>query len=228
MKAQWLTWMAKIDALQSRERVILLFGMLALVWAVFDTLMLTPMLNKQKSFRTEISAKQNEAAQLQAQVVQIVQTARVDPDAGRKQQLVRLQQQLVEKDQQLQSLQQQLITPEQMSRVLESLLQRDGQVKLVSLKTLPVSSLTDSEMTAKVAADNKKAASPPTLGIYKHGFEIKLEGGYLDLMKYMAALENSPWHMLWGGLSLDVSSYPKSSLTLTLYTLSLDKTMLSI
>lgn len=223
MKAQWEQWMDKLDALQPRERVMVALGILALLWAGFDSLLLTPMLNKQKLYRQEITAHQSEVAQFQQQIQQITLAAQIDPDAGNKQHLAQLQQQLAEKDAQLQSTQQQLITPDRMPRVLESLLQRDKAVKLVSLTTMPVSGLMDA--VAAPVADGKAAAD---FGIYKHGFEVKLEGGYLDLMRYVSALESSSWHMLWGGINLDATTYPKSTLTLTLYTLSLDKAWLSI
>lgn len=222
MKAQWEQWMARLDALQPRERVMVGFGLLAVLWAVFDGLLLTPMLSKQKLYRQEITTHQNEVAQFQQQIQLMTLASQVDPDVGRKQQLAQLKQQLAEKDTQLQAAQQQLIAPERMPRVLESLLLNDKTVKLVSLTTMPVGGLMDA--AAAPAGEGK----PTDFGIYKHGFEIKLEGGYLDLMRYVSVLERSPWHMLWGGMSLDATAYPKSTLTLTLYTLSLDKAWLSI
>lgn len=231
MKAQWEQWMGKFDALQPRERVMVALGALVLLWALFDNLLLTPMLNKQKLYRQEIATHQSEATQFQQQTQQIIEASKIDPDAGNKQRLAQLQQQLAEKDAQLQSAQQQLIAPDRMPKVLESLLQRDKAVKLVSLTTMPVSGLMDASAGRAVAAtgsDGKTAAPFADFGIYKHGFEVKLEGGYLDLMRYVSALENSSWHMLWGGMNLDASAYPRSTLTLTLYTLSLDKAWLSI
>jgi MSHA biogenesis protein MshJ len=226
MKAQWEQWMARLEALQPRERVIVAVGVLVLLWAVFDSLLLTPMLAKQKRYRQEISTYQSEVANFQQQTQQIIQAAQVDPDAGNKQRLVMLQSRLAEKDAALNAMQQELISPDRMPRVLESLLQKDKTVKLVSLTTMPVSSLMDG--VASVAANGKASVPVSDFGIYKHGFEVKLEGGYLDLMRYVSALEASPWHVLWGGITLDATSYPKSTLTLTLYTLSLEKTWLSI
>lgn len=226
MKAQWEQWTAKFDALQQRERTMVALAVLAVLWLLFDSLLLTPMLNKQKLYREEIAARQSETTQFQQQTRQTVEASKIDPDAGNKKLLAELQARLAEKEAQLQATQQQLITPDRMPRVLESLLQRDKAVKLVSLTTMPASSLMDTVATP--LADVKAAAPAADFGIYKHGFEVKLEGGYLDLMRYVGALENSSWQMLWGGMNLDATTYPRSTLTLTLYTLSLDKTWLSI
>lgn len=226
MKAQWENWMAKFDALQKRERAMIALGVAALIWALFDTMMMTPVLNKQKLYRSEIAARQSETSQFQQQTQQMIEGAKIDPDAGNKQRLAELQARLAEKDAELGAMQQALISPDRMPRVLESLLQRDRAVQLVSLTTLPVSGLM--EALADSPPPAKTAAPVVDFGIYKHGFEVKLEGGYLDLMRYVTALEHSSWHMLWGGMNLDATTYPRSTLTLTLYTLSLDNAWLSL
>ena len=59
--------------------------------------------------------------------------------------------------------------------------------------------------------------------LYRHGVEIVLQGSYLDMVSYMAALEALPVQLFWGKASLDAQQYPNSRLTLTLYTLSLDQ-----
>lgn len=226
MKAQWDEWMTKFGALQQRERVMVAFAVLALLWAVFDAVLLTPLLNKQKLYRSEIAARKSEVDQFKVQTEQLVQASRVDPDAGNKELLADLQLRLASKDAELSAMQQELISPDRMPRVLESLLLRDKAVRLVSLTTLPVGGLMDSVPAPQV--DGKTVAPVADFGIYKHGFEVRLEGGYLDLMRYMRALESSSWHMLWGGMVMDASTYPRTTMTLTLYTLSLDKAWLSI
>lgn len=226
MKAQWEQWMVKLEALQSRERIMIAAAVLVVLWAVFDSLLLTPMLSKQSLYRQEIAANQTDVTNFQQQTQQIIQASRIDPDAGNKQHLAQLQAQLAEKDATLNAMQQELIAPERMPRVLESVLLRDKSVKLVSLTTMPVGSLM--EGVDVTAVDGKTTAPAADFGIYKHGFEVRLEGGYLDLMRYAAGLEASPWHVLWGGMTLDATSYPKSTMTLTLYTLSLETTWLSI
>jgi MSHA biogenesis protein MshJ len=221
VKQQWEMISAKVMAMSQRERLMILGALLALIWLVFDTLLFTPSLQKQKLYRQEISAKQEEVAQVQAQQVAIIQTGKNDPDAARKAQLAELQQKVAQMDETLRTTQSELVSPDRMPKVLESLLQRDRQIKLVSLTTLPVSGLMDG------IAGNKEKATP-AFGIYKHGFELTLEGNYLDLMRYVTELEASPWRMLWGEMSLQAGEYPRSSLKLTLYTLSLDQAWLSI
>jgi MSHA biogenesis protein MshJ len=65
-------------------------------------------------------------------------------------------------------------------------------------------------------------------GIFKHGVEITLQGNYADVLQYMTELESMPWQVFWGKAEYAVETYPKATVTLTLYTLSLDKKWLHL
>jgi len=228
MKQHWEKISEKVMALSQRERVLVLVGMLAVLWVVFDTFALTPSLQKNKLYRKEIVERQQEVAQLQLKEVTVIREAVADPDAGNRAHLAQLKRQIAEMDAELQATGRDLIPPERMPRVLESLLQKNRQVKLVSLNTLPVSNLMETAALQDAKTSSKEAPAAPVFSIYKHGFQVTLEGSYPDLSRYVEALESSPWRMLWGDMDLAAGTYPKSTLTLTLYTLSLDKAWLSI
>ena len=65
-------------------------------------------------------------------------------------------------------------------------------------------------------------------GIYKHGVEIVIQGRYLDMMHYMSALEAMPWQLFWGKATMQIDTYPDATLSLTLFTLSLDEKWLNL
>ncbi len=65
-------------------------------------------------------------------------------------------------------------------------------------------------------------AKAPDL-LFRHGVEITLAGSYLDMIAYMEALEAMPTQLFWGKAEFEVDQYPNARLTLTLYTLSMDK-----
>lgn len=71
-----------------------------------------------------------------------------------------------------------------------------------------------------LAADGRTAAGRP--GLWKHGVEIVLAGSYADLAAYVQRLEALPQRWLRGGLQFRVEQHPRATLTLRLYTLSLD------
>jgi MSHA biogenesis protein MshJ len=154
--------------------------------------------------------------------------------------LSQLTQQLQQMHGSLRDMQKGLVPPDKVSIVLEDILRKNGKLRLVSLKTLPVAGLTeqaDAENKTAVeklasAALSETTAKPMTKpvaeSIYKHGVEITVEGGYLDIINYLTALESMPWQLFWGSASLRVEEHPKTTLTLTLFTLSLDKKWLNL
>src|SRR5690606_35904892 len=130
-------------------------------------------------------------------------------------------------DAELRDMQRGLVAPERMVRLLEGMLAGNSRVRLVSLKTLPVTSLV--EPVKQVADDGSgSVAVEQRQLVYKAGLELTVEGSYPDLVEYQARLEKLPWQMFWARSQLDASRYPEVRLTLTLYTLSLDKAWLIV
>ena len=64
--------------------------------------------------------------------------------------------------------------------------------------------------------------------IFRHGVELTLVGGYLDLHAYLRALEELSTQLYWGKLEMNVTTYPAVSLKLTVYTVSFDKAWLVV
>jgi MSHA biogenesis protein MshJ len=119
-----------------------------------------------------------------------------------------------------------------MPGLLEDLIGRQGGLRLLSLRTLQVTPVLDKKSVAK-SDDTGKAAeafreTDASLGLFKHGVEIKLEGSYQELSAYLARLESSPAKLLWSSVSLSADKHPKLVLTLTVFTLSLDRTWLIV
>jgi MSHA biogenesis protein MshJ len=108
------------------------------------------------------------------------------------------------------------------------------------LKTLPVAPLSENgtvdsgtvieRVAATAGASAKKAEAnlSDAEPVFTHGVEIVVQGSYLDMLHYMDALESMPWQLFWSKARLQVEEYPKATLTLTLYTLSLDKKWLNL
>jgi MSHA biogenesis protein MshJ len=119
-----------------------------------------------------------------------------------------------------------LVPPERMAPLVDTILRANARLKLVSMRTLPVESMTALGAEPQAAAAPAPAAAgaaPATELLYRHGVEVTVRGNYLDMVDYMSALEAMPTRLFWGRAQLDVEEYPASRLTLTLYTLSLDR-----
>lgn len=226
MKTQWDMLAAKINALSQRERALVLAAVLVCVVALMNALLLDPIAARSRLLSGKMASDLDQLRLVQQQIQALERTAVVDPDAPNRARLAELQGRLQQVNASLEDMQQQLVSPDRMAGLLEDILKKNGQLKLVSLKTLPMSGVSSS--AAADAAGQAPATGAAELPVYRHGVELKVQGRYLDLMNYLQALEKLPWHILWGGVTLTADAYPQSTLTLTIYTLSLDRTWLSI
>lgn len=243
MKQHWNKLTTKIDGLSLRERVIIFAMIAALTIAMFNALLLDPLFAKQKRLSQLLKSNQAQVDQLQSQMRQTI-NARQDPDAANRARLKEVQQQLDLMHTRLLDMEKGLVSPDRMPALLGDILRRDNRLKLVSLKTLPPSPLTETDSAdaattvEKVAASaglspRKAEPSAPNAGldansVFRHGVEIVVQGSYLDMVQYMDALQSMPWQLFWSKAALQVEDYPRSRLTLTLYTLSLDKKWLNL
>jgi MSHA biogenesis protein MshJ len=236
MKKYWQTTAAKIDALTLRERVIIFVMISVLLITTVNIAFLDPLFASQKALSAQLSADQDQIARIQTEVRSLVQL-QGDPDQANRERLKALKQQYAKMQGTLLDMQKGLIPPDKMTTLLENILKQDGRLRLLSLKTMPASGLADpvskpgaDKTAAPAAASPAKApeATSASGGVYKHGVEIVVQGGYLDMLNYMTALEAMPWQLFWGNAKLSVEEYPKATLTLTLYTLSLDKKWLNL
>lgn len=225
----------KIDALSLRERIMIFAGTALTLMLSLNALLFDPQFAQQKQLSQQIQSDQSKIAEMQTEIQQKVKSQAADPDSGNKELLKKLQQQSLQMHADLLGLNNGLVKPENIASLLEDILKRNGKLRLISLKTLPASSLTSAAPNeATISAEKLPAPSvaaqsvPDTGDIYKHGVEIVVQGKYLDMMTYMSALEAMPWQLFWGKAKMQVETYPEATLSLTLFTLSLDKKWLNL
>jgi MSHA biogenesis protein MshJ len=251
MKRQWDKFALKIDALSLRERGMVFAAVAcAMIYLVYYSL-LDPLYAKQKKLLSQMSEQQNQMIDIDAAIMQKLQAYAIDPDADIRNRLLRSHNEIQDGSDALRNAQQGLVAPEEMITVVEDILRGNGKLRLLSLKTLPVSGLSESvnkliagkpapapasnpalssvppnvaalPVQAKPAQPAAPAVKPNEL-LYRHGVEVVLQGNYVDMVNYMAALEKLPTQLFWGKVRLDAADYPNARLTLTLYTLSLDQ-----
>lgn len=239
MKAHWERLAFKIDALGLRERAMAFAIAALLVITLVNTFVLDPLLAARKQRVQQIKLDQQQIAAAQAEIKLIISGHEGDPDAANQVRLQMLKQQSEQLRTDLTVVQQSLVTPDKMVALLEELLKKNKQLQLVSLKTLQATQLSEPDSVPGKAAGNKPAAAGvqgqavaeerADVGrVYKHGVELVVQGGYADLVSYLSQLEGLPWRLFWAKAKLNVEEHPKVRLTLTLFTLSLDKAWLNI
>lgn len=215
MKTQWQAWLSKFDARPPRERLLLAVGALALTFFVLNSLLISSPFMRGQALALVADQREADRAdlarQLQAQQAELANVA-----ANRAQTLKNLQSQVVELDGKLHAFDRDLVRPQGAPALLERLMGRRKGLQMLGLRTL----------TPQPVLDRPEKSNDPGLNIYRHGVEIRLAGNYLDLLGYLTDLEAAPERLLWESASLAVETYPRSVLTLRVYTLSLDKAWL--
>jgi len=224
MKQYWEKLQVRIDALSLRERGIVFVAIFVALIALANLFFMDPLLAKQKNLTTQMVQQQEKIKETHALMEVLMEARKNGENSPLRKQLNLAKQRIGESGSYLQNLRNGLVTPEKMPGLLQQVLKKEGQLELVSLQSLPVTPLlTGKPETAKAASAEEADGQ-----VYMHPVKITVRGSYLELMQYLTNLEHLPMQMFWGAASLKVVQQPAAELTLTLYTLSLDKTWLQI
>jgi MSHA biogenesis protein MshJ len=232
MKQLWDKISLKVDAMSRRERVLIFITLAVIVIALLNALLLEPLFARQKMLRSQLQEQQAKLDSVQTLIAAVVQANSPNATSPQRMQLARIRQELDAGNSFLQSRREKLVQPQKMAEYLRQLLSRNSRLQLVGLQTLPVTPLI--ERAADKGTEITKPAQPLDIPaaqenqVFKHGVKLTVRGNYLDLLQYVKALEGMPQQMFWAKAEMSVIKYPTAELTLTLYTLSLDKTWLQI
>lgn len=241
LQQRWRKLAAKVDALSLRERVMIFGASAALLIFLLFSLFLNPLFAKQKMLSETMASEQQMMAGIDAEILLKISGNGVDPDAQERKELERLRQEVTRLSHTLRTAQAGLVPPDRIVFLLERLLKQQARLRLVSLKTLPSVPV---EAGAGTPAAGTPATplttQPPSAGaplaapiktaplLYRHGVEVVLRGSYVEMVNYMEALESMPTAVFWGDARLVVEQYPDATVSLTLFTLSLDDKWISL
>lgn len=229
MKKLWNTYAAKIDALTERERLLVMGAAVLLTVAMIYFAAIDPAERRSRMLNAQMQSQKEEIATLEKGGA----IKPSDPDAANRGRIEALQAQIKASDETLGALQRDLVPADRMNGLLQEMLARDPHLTLISLRTLPVEPL----VPAAAKPARERTGTPPREAeedktqqahVYKHGVEITLQGTYTSLHDYLARLERSPLRMYWWGARLGTEEQPRLTLTVTVFTLSLDKAWLQV
>jgi MSHA biogenesis protein MshJ len=227
MKQAWEKLAVRFQARKARERFMVFAAGAALIVLIVFEMAIDDVRQRQKATQLNIERYQAEVVQLQEQNTEMTRLLAADPEVVERHRIEDLKRQLAAFDAELRGVQQTLVPPDMMARVLEDLLKGESSVRLVRLRTLPPTALGEPE-TDNAATGVTRSGSGSVNPVFKHGIELTLEGGYLHLAAYQSKLENLPWRMFFANTHIDSTNYPRATMRVTVYTLSLEKTWLVV
>jgi MSHA biogenesis protein MshJ len=219
---------SRFNAMSLRERALIAAAALAILILAWDQLLMSPLHAEKQRLSAELEQTQKSLVTL---TDSIQGRANDNPLAQAMEQQKSLREQLAAVDEQLQSESAGLIAPPRMLEALRDVLSRQSGLRLISMRNLPVTSLIappPSDTAQGNTQTQSPAASQPMQGPYVHALELVVEGGYLDVLRYLQAVEALPWRFYWQALELRTVEYPMNRVRIRLNTLSMDKEWLGV
>lgn len=199
------------------------------------SLFIAPAQTRSRLAERSLGEQQAQLSALNAQMA-VMQSPAQDPDVAARAELAALKTRLAEQAERLALMESSLLPPQQMSALLEEMIGRQSGLRLISLKTLPVAAALEKKTAANIAVPVNDAGAGATTtapdkvteALFKHGVEITLEGSYQELTAYLERLEQAKPKLLWSSVSLSAENHPRLLLTLTVYSLSLERAWLIV
>ena len=213
--------LARVDSATLRERILLFLAVAIVLIAIVDSMFISPVIERERKLHAAIAGNQAELDTIENYIRTMVNARGVEPDAPTREKYQELTGQLARIDAQIVQEQERFTSPERMRKVLEETLRATRGVRLVGLKSLPAESIAESAPAVPGAKEEERTR------IFRHGLELTVSGSYANLYAYLRNLERLP-RMYWGKAVLAVDEYPSSTLTLTVYTLSLDRIWIQV
>jgi len=208
------TLLERFNSLSTREKIISLSTLLVLFWGIWDNLIYQPITTEQKRLNLELTNLNNNLTVNQQVAIQLEALGKIDPNKENKQSLKKIKLELKKLKLQLETGNKKFVPAHLMTEVLQDMLRQNKGLKLISLKTLAITTL----------SENKQLKS----WIYRHGLSITLSGSYFNTLKYLKSLESSPWRFNWESINYQVKQYPEAETTFRIYTLSFEENWLGL
>lgn len=209
----------RFDSLAVRERGLVFAGALALVYFGWQFLLMDPLLARGRLASERLAESQRQIAALSGADAELS----ADPLIAAAARNRALRGRLAALDSELQLASHGYVPPQKMAELLHELLAGQHGLTLVSLKNLPVESL-----SGAVGATPEAAPAADDRGPYLHPVEMVVDGSYADVIGYLRSLEGMHWRIYWQRLELNSGEYPHNRVRIVVGALSLSRDWISV
>lgn len=215
---RWRQGRRMFDARLANERRLIIVALVAFVWFLLDSALVTPSFQQFNQ-----AAKRNKAAFMARDaLIAEVQKRKQDmtlKEAEALQEIKQIKERIERSKQALAQQQAMLVPARDMRGLLEGLLSQSGRVQLSLMRTLP--------------PEEVKFAPVPGVAIsnallYRQSMELAVTGGFIDVLTWLRNVEALPRKLLWDGMILKTNELGELTLTLQVHTFSPDRDALEI
>lgn len=219
----------RIDALSLRERGILFLVVLSVLFWLATVVVFPSLRVEQQRLEQGLRAKLTQVQTLSDQNQTMMAKLAQDPEALAQARIADLKQHLRTEEASVANIIRGLVSPRDMPRLVQQMLAKNRALQVIKLENLPAQAL-EEENAAAATTPTPAAAAPATNAarVYRHGMRIELRGQYVDIARYLRALEGLPSKVFWGEVRFESEKYPLSRVTLVIYTISLNQAWLEV
>ncbi|MCF7969664.1 MAG: hypothetical protein K9L22_00670 [Methylococcaceae bacterium] len=197
--------LARFEVLSLREKLYIVAAVLASLWMGLDNFYLQPIAQQQKQLRKEIHQINAQLNELVIAKAEIQAQGKFNPNQKNTQTLSHVKAHLKQLKKNVQFGNKHFVEPESMTLVLAELLNEDYGLQLIRAEKLPVKSLTEQKQEKS--------------WVFQHGLSLTFSGNYQNTLRYLQAIEASPWRFLWHSIVYKTQEYPTAEVTIKIYTL---------
>lgn len=211
MKEWWNRQCSRIDALELRERLLLLLSVVACCVAAADTLWLSPAQDAQKKL---VAAVMRENAELETLRTQLRASTQASQGANATS---AAREQIAQKKMRIEQVNREIVGASSLTeksnslpQVLVQFLRRHERLTLIRTATI-AGGAGGAGGAAEVAAAKPlqtATAGPAASSIRRQGLELTVAGPYLELMEYVRTLEQALPTLRWGSMRLNSEKMP--------------------
>ncbi len=241
---QWQVYKDKFAQFSAREQVLIaLTGMVAIIFTVYFYVA-APIYMQVDNLQRQNHQVINETKSIRHTITELQNALTKHPDEVLKIQIAQKQRKLAAIDKSLLALTSSLVNPLEMRLALEQLLRMQKGVKLISFEVQSAQPLITAKLdTANQVINKDKAKKNQQIKVsnnllletgvadthlYRHTIKLTLKGSYFQLRDYLAQLETLPWKFFWEKFNYKLVKYPKSELTIEIYSLSLKQEFIGV
>lgn len=219
MNKQLQQYAERFDARTLRERGLVALSLAAVIVFLWWSYYAAPTMAETDRYRQDNARLGGEVRNMRNAVAGIRQRIAAGVHQEKEARLARLVADLTAVEERLRLTTIELVDPEKMFQLMNELIYRDSKLKLISLKRREVRAAIPSDEAASAADD---------AGIYRHVLEVRFAGRYLDVLRYMQAMEALEWKLLWDEIELVSDEPPRVEVRVVMSTLSTQKQWVGI
>lgn len=216
LKSQAVELQGKIDALSARERVIIAVTIIAVIFGIYDQLVLNPFLESRDKLQQQVSSIGPEVEMIGQSIESLVKRQANDPNIKLREKIARKKEEIKTLDNVIESETRRLMDPQKMPQMLGYLLSRQSALEIESVKSVS---------GEPIYFDKERDEES---GLFKHELNIALEGTYYQVQGYLKHIEEMAEQIYWDDMTFETKKYPVGRLVLNVHTLSTSQELIGV